>query len=95
MNTAEWILVAFLSVALFVFIVVGIILLVKLIQITKEAKKVVIKSQDIASNTNDVINNIKGVTSIGGIIKTITDKYVESKKDKEEKEEEESDDGEM
>ncbi len=79
MNTAEWILVAFLSIALLVFIIVGIILLVKMIGLTKEAKKVIIKSQDIASNANDVVNNIKGVTSIGGIVKTFADKYTDPK----------------
>lgn len=79
MNTAEWILVAFLSIALLVFIIVGIILLIKMIGLTKEAKKVIIKSQDIASNANDVVNNIKGVTSIGGIVKTFADKYTDPK----------------
>ena len=79
MNTAEWILVVFLSTALLVFIIVGIIFLIKLINLTKEAKKVIIKSQDIASNANDVVTNIKGVTSIGGVVKTFADKYTDPK----------------
>ena len=48
MNTAEWILVAILSLTLFVFLIIGIVLLVKLIGLSKEVKKVVIEGQDIA-----------------------------------------------
>ena len=42
-----WILVIFLSVALLVFLILGIILLVKLIDMTKEAKKIIITGQGI------------------------------------------------
>ena len=47
MDVAEWILVAILSLTLFVFLIVGIILMVRLLSLTDEAKKVVIKSQDM------------------------------------------------
>lgn len=86
MNTAEWILVAFLSIALFAFIIIGIVLLVKLIGVTKEVKKIVIKGQDIAANANDVVTNVKGMTSIGGVVKTFADKYTDPKYKKEAKE---------
>ena len=39
MDVAEWIIVVILSVTLFIFLIVGIILIIKLIGLTKEAKK--------------------------------------------------------
>ncbi len=79
MNVAEWILVVILSITLFVFLVVGIILMVKLLGLTDEARKVVVKSQDIADNANGVVSNVRGMTSIGGVVQTFVDKYVEPK----------------
>lgn len=79
MNTAEWILVAILSITLFVFLILGIILIIKLISISKEAKKVIIESQDIAKNTNGIVSNVKGMTSIGGTMEMFVDKYVNPK----------------
>ncbi|MBQ3296446.1 hypothetical protein IJI79_01260 [Candidatus Saccharibacteria bacterium] len=79
MNVAEWVLVVILAVTLFVFLVVGIILMVRLLGLTDEARKVVVKSQDIADNANDVVMNVRGMTSIGGVVQTFVDKYVEPK----------------
>ena len=79
MNTAEWILVAILSVTLFVFLIVGIVLIVRLIGLTKEAQKVVEKSQDIADNANGIVSNVKGMTSIGGTVEMFVDKYINPK----------------
>lgn len=91
MNTAEWIIVVILSVTLFIFLVIGIILLIKLIDVTKEAKKIIIKGQDIAANANDVVANVKGLTSIGGVVKTFADKYTSPKYKKQEKEKKDGD----
>ena len=79
MNVAEWILVVILSITLFIFLVVGIILMIKLLGLTDEARKVVIRSQDIADNANGVVSNVRGMTSIGGVVQTFVDKYVEPK----------------
>ncbi len=79
MNIAEWILVAILSVTLFVFLIIGIVLLASLIKLTKEAQKVVAKGQDIADNANGIVNNVKGMTSIGGTVEMFVDKYVNPK----------------
>lgn len=79
MNVAEWILVALLSVTLFVFLILGIILVSGLIGVTKEAKKVIVKGQDIADNANGIVSNVKGMTSVGGVVQTFVDKYVEPK----------------
>ena len=48
MELATWILVIILSVTLFIFLVVGIILMVLLIGVTKEANKIMLQGQDIA-----------------------------------------------
>lgn len=79
MNVAEWIIVVILALALFTFLVVGIVLMVKLLGLTDEAKKVVVRSQDIADNANGVVSNVRGMTSIGGVVQTFVDKYVEPK----------------
>ncbi|MBR5939369.1 hypothetical protein IKZ77_02340, partial [Candidatus Saccharibacteria bacterium] len=73
MNIAEWILVAILSVTLFVFLIVGIILVVKLIGLTKEIRKVVVEGQDIAKNANGIVSNVKGMTSLGGTVEMFVD----------------------
>lgn len=83
MDVAEWILVAMLSITLFVFLVVAIILVVKLLGIADEAKKVIVKSQDIAENANGIVSNVKGMTSIGGVVQTFVDNYIEPKLKKE------------
>ena len=79
MNTAEWILVAILSAALFVFLVVGIILMVKLFGLVDEAKRVAVKGQDIAENANGVVSNVRGLTSVGGTVEMFVDKYINPK----------------
>ena len=79
MNTAEWIIVVILAVTLFIFLVCGIVLVVKLIGISKEVKEVVIEGQDIAKNTNGIVSNVKGMTSIGGTVEMFVDKYINPK----------------
>lgn len=79
MNVAEWILVAILSITLFIFLVVGIILMVRLMAVADEAKRVAVKSQDIADNANEVVSNVKGMTAIGSTMGMIVDKYVNPK----------------
>ncbi len=75
MELATWILVVILSVTLFVFLILGIILLVKLIKISKGAQQIVDKGQNIADKTEDIAENIKGMTSVGGLVKNFVDKY--------------------
>lgn len=91
MNVAEWIIVAILSITLFIFLVLGIVLIVRLLGLTNDARRVVVKSQDIAENAKGIVNNIKGMTSIGGTVEMFVDKYINPKlkeKIKEKKEEE-------
>ena len=93
MNVAEWILVAILSVTLFVFLVVGIILIVKLIGLTKDAREIVVEGQDIAKNANGIVSNVKGMTSIGGTVEMFVDKYINPKLKEKIKEKKEEKDG--
>ena len=79
MNIAEWILVSVLSITLFIFLIVGIILVIKLIDLTKEVKAIVVEGQDIAKNTNGIVSNVKGMTSIGGTVEAFIDKYITPK----------------
>ena len=79
MNVAEWILVVILSITLLIFLIVGIILIVKLIDLSSEVTKVVVEGQDIAKNTNGIVSNVKGMTSIGGTVEMFVDKYINPK----------------
>ena len=79
MNVAEWILVAILSVTLFIFLIVGIALMVKLMGVSDEMKRVAIKGQYIADSANDVVTNVKGMTSIGGTVEMLVNKYINPK----------------
>lgn len=79
MNVAEWILVAILSITLFIFLVVGIVLMVKLMEVSDEMKRVAIKGQYVADNANDVVTNVKGMTSIGGTVEMLVNKYLNPK----------------
>lgn len=79
MNVAEWILVAILGITLFVFLIIGIVLMIKVLGMTGEAKRVLMKSQDIADNANGVVSNVRGLTSVGGTVEMLVDKYVNPK----------------
>lgn len=78
MNVAEWILVVMLSVALLIFLIAGIVLIIKLIRLTEEAKKVIETGQQIATKADDIVDNVKGMTSVGGIVKTFANRVVEN-----------------
>ncbi len=80
MDVAEWILVIFLSVTLLIFLVVTTILVIKLIGVTDEVKKIVIKGQGIADKADDIVENVRDMSTVGGLVKTIVNKYTDSNK---------------
>lgn len=82
MNTVEWILVVMLSVALLIFLIAGIVLAIKLIRLTEEAKKIIETSQSIALKADDIVDNVKGMTSVGGIVKTFANRVIEKQERK-------------
>ena len=69
MELATWILVIILSVTLFIFLVVGIILMVRLMGVTKEANKIMLQGQDIAEKADDIADNVRDMTTVGGLVK--------------------------
>ena len=69
MNVAEWILVVILSLTLLVFLIVATILCIRLIGLTDQAKKIANTSQSIANKTDDIVGNVKEMTSVGGVVK--------------------------
>jgi biopolymer transport protein ExbB/TolQ len=76
MNVAEWILVVMLSCALLIFLIAGIVLAIKLIRLTEEAQKIVATGQQIATKADDIVDNVKGMTSVGGIVKTFANRVI-------------------
>ena len=77
METPAWILVFILSITLFLFLLVGIILLIKLIGVTKEAKKIMLQGQNIAEKADDIADNVRDMTTVGGLVKYFTESYLE------------------
>ena len=78
MEIATWILVVILSITLFIFLIAGIVLAIKLIQATEEAKKVIATGQQIATKADDIVDNVKGMTSDGGIVKNFAVRAMEN-----------------
>lgn len=78
MNVAEWILVVMLSVTLLIFLIAAIVLIVKLIHLADEAEKIVEAGQGIAAKADDIVDNVKGMTSVGGIVKTFANRVIEN-----------------
>lgn len=82
MTTVEWILVVILSVTLLIFLIAGIVLAVKLIRLAEEARKIVETGQQIATKADDIVDNVKGMTSVGGIVKTFANRVIEKQERK-------------
>ncbi|MBQ9020178.1 hypothetical protein IJ096_02565 [Candidatus Saccharibacteria bacterium] len=69
MTVAEWIIMVILAVTLFIFLVVGIILMIKLIQIANRVKKVSDAGARLANTSAEIASNVKsGVSSVVGNI---------------------------
>ncbi|MBQ2638759.1 hypothetical protein IJF91_01705 [Candidatus Saccharibacteria bacterium] len=79
LNVAEWIIVGILSFTLFVFLIVGIVALVKVIRLTKEAGKVVETGQSVANKANDIAGNVKDMTAVGPLAKGYVREYIGKK----------------
>ncbi|MBR2587194.1 hypothetical protein IKE71_02350 [Candidatus Saccharibacteria bacterium] len=77
MDTAEWIIVAILSLTLFVFLILGILLLTKLLDLSRDAKhlikqlnRIAKKGDSIASNAKETVESVKSAaTSTGKAVK--------------------------
>lgn len=76
MNLAEWILVMFLSVALLIFLIVGIICIVKFTSLLSEIEIMVQTGQSIFDKADDVADNIKDLTSVGPLARGFVKEYI-------------------
>ena len=76
MNLAEWILVMFLSVALLIFLIVGIVFLVKFTSLLSEIEIMVQTGQSIFDKADDVADNITDLTSVGPLAKGFVTEYI-------------------
>ena len=77
MNVAEWIIVGILLSTLFIFLILGIFLLIKLLKLSENAKLILETGQDIADKTEDVVDNVKDMTSVGKTVSKTVGKSVE------------------
>lgn len=75
-SLATWILVIVLSLLLLAVLVLSIKLLRRFIVISREIEKIIITGQGIASKTDDIIENVHSMTTVGGLFKTVIGKYL-------------------
>ena len=76
MNLAEWIIIMFLAVALLVFLIVGIIFIVKFTSLLSEIEIMVQTGQSIFDKADDVADNIKDLTSVGPLARGFVKEYI-------------------
>lgn len=76
MELATWILVIILSAVLLIFLILGIILVIKLIKVADDAKGIVATGQQIATKADDIVDNVKGLTSVGGIVRNFSNHVI-------------------
>lgn len=82
METSAWILVFILSFTLLLFLILAIVLTIKMISIANEVKKIVLTSQQIATKADNIVDNVKDMTSVGGLVKTLVNSYNKHKPNK-------------
>ena len=76
MNLAEWILIMFLSVALLVFLIVGVVFLIKFTSLLSEIEIMVQSGQSFFEKADDVADNIKDITSFGPLVRGLIKEYL-------------------
>ena len=79
MDTAEWIIVAILSLTLFVFLILGILLLTKLLDLSRDAKHLMKQLNRIANKGNTIIDDAKD--TVAGVKSAATSTSKAVKKD--------------
>lgn len=86
MNTAEWIIMVILAVTLFVFLLLGIIVLIKTMKLIKETRRFIETGQEFADKATGVASNLYDMTLVGGLtnlVKRIKKQYTKNKKNEE------------
>ena len=86
MDTASWIIMIILAVTLFIFLLLSIIVLVKIMKLIKEARHFIETGQEVADKASGVASNLYDMTLVGGLtglVKKIRKKYNKYKEDEE------------
>ncbi len=86
MNTAEWIIMVILAVTLFIFLLLGIIVLAKIMKLIKETRHFIETGQEFADKATGVASNLYDMTLVGGLtnlVKRIKKQYTKNKKNEE------------
>lgn len=87
MNVAEWIIMIILAATLFVFLLLGIIVFIKVLKLLKETRRFIATGQEFADKASGVASNLYEMTlvgSISGLAKRIKKQYNRFKKNNEE-----------
>ena len=79
MDTAEWIIVSILSLTLFIFLILGILLLTKILDLTRDAKHILKQLERMAKKGNTIV--AKASDTVDDISKTATSTAKSIKKD--------------
>ncbi len=79
MDTAEWIIVSILSLTLFVFLILGILLLTKLLDLSRDAKRIMKQIERMTKKGNNIVN--KASDTVDDLSKTATSAAKSMKKD--------------
>lgn len=77
MNVAEWIIVGILSFTLSVFLIVGIIFLIKAIKLVNQLNQIAKSGQELADKANSIADRFKGfgATMTKGLVSAFINKY--------------------
>lgn len=86
MNTAEQILVIFLSVALAIFLIVGIVIGIHIIRLLKKVETVADAAESISDNIRDTIEKLTALTTLRGILSVIRGRSSHDKSTKKDEE---------
>lgn len=79
MDTAEWIIVAILSLTLFVFLILGIMLLTKLLDLSRDAKHILKQIDRMTKKGNSIV--AKASDTVDDLSKTATSTAKSIKRD--------------
>ncbi len=73
MELSAWILILTLSGVLLLFLIIGIVVLVRLLQLINDGKQLVGKSYEIVDKTDQIVDNVKQIATVSGLIKLAFD----------------------
>lgn len=78
-DPAAWIIVCILSAFMLIFLILASVLIVRLLKLAHEIDKVIEKSQLVANKADDIVENVKNLTSAGTLAKNFLINFIEDK----------------